>query len=158
MSWETELADITYVMLGDFDKSVYAEENIEKLRMVINELNFSYDYVASMEDMDITPDPTDADYRDDSFINLTCLKACCIMAKGDAIQKSGKPLVVRDIGGITVDTREVFKAKLAILEKGWCKTYEEEKLQYQAGQTRVAGAAVLSPFRTCAGWATIQSN
>lgn len=148
------MVEILRVMLGDFDETLYEELTLQRLlvvsaQFVSNELTFSQDFVADVSGIDITPDPCDTGTRDDSFINLTCIKAACLTNRGNAWKESANALVTRDIGGITIDTREVFKAKFNLLiQGGWCPTYLEEKLEYQSGQNRVAGAIIMSPFRT----------
>lgn len=160
MSWQTEMVETLYIMLGDLEKVVYSTTNLERVivvaaQMVASELNFSQSFESSIDDLDITPDPTDRvnQTRDDSFINLTCIKAACIINRGDAFKNAGKALKVRDIGGVSIDTTETFKAKFNLLEKGgWCAVYSEEKFDYQLSSTIVAGAAIMSPFRIYAGY------
>ncbi len=158
MSWQTEMVEMLYIMVGDIEKAVYSSTNLERVlvvsaQMVISELTFSQEFETDIDALDITPDPTDRDggTRDDSFINLTCIKAACIINRGDAFKNAGASLKMRDIGGVSLDTSETFKAKFALLNKGgWCAVYAEEKFDYELGTARVAGAAIMSPFRTYA--------
>lgn len=158
--WQTEMTEMLYIMTGDFERETYSEENLVRLlvvsaQMVATELAFTQDYASDIEALDITPDPCDRDAgtRDDSFINLVCIKAACIINRGDAFKAAGVAMKVRDIGGVSIDNVDKFKAKFALLEKGgWCAVYESEKFDYQMGNVTVAGIAILSPFRTVAGW------
>jgi hypothetical protein len=97
---------------------------------------------------DIQPDPTDSagGTRDESYMNLTCLKAASIIDNNSAIIAANRAIMVKD-GTSSIDLRTMVKAKLELLEKGWSAAYEEAKLEYMAGQSRVAGAAVMTPFR-----------
>jgi hypothetical protein len=162
MSWQTEMVETLYIMVGDWTKTTYSSTNLERVlvvaaQMVASELDFSQDFQSNIDSLDITPDPTDRvnNTRDDSFINLTCIKAACIINRGDAFKNAGDSLKVRDIGGISIDTTEVFKAKFNLLQKGgWCAIYAEEKFDYQLSSTIIAGAAIMSPFRVSAGYCT----
>lgn len=153
MSWQIEMTEILRVMLGDFEATEYTDNVLQRLIVVAaqftaNELDFSQTFTANINSLDIIPDPTNSESRDDPFINLTCMKAACLANRGDSWIKSKKALVIKDIGGIMVDTRDVFKAKYNLLLKGgWCPVYEEEKLIYETTGS-VPGKAILSPFRT----------
>lgn len=154
MAWQTEMTDYLRVLIGDMDEPpTFDDDKLAKVLLVSSrqvglELNFSQRFVADIELTTISPDPTDTvgGTRDDSYVNLSCMKAASILDQGSAIIAASRAVAVKD-GSSSVDLRSVFKAKLALIEKGWSAVYADAKLEYQAGQVRIAGAAVMTPFR-----------
>ena len=156
MAWETELVEMLQVMTGDFDGTVHSTVDLERVilvasQLVLNELDFAFDFRVNVDEADIVPDPTDNATRDDAFINLTAMKAACIINRGQALKLSGTLVKVRDFGGLSVDNTAGFNAQFQLLLKGgWCAVYQEEKLAYEIGGM-IPGVAILSPFRLYAG-------
>lgn len=157
MAWQSEATEVFRVMLLDLnDTPTYSDSILQRVlivsaQTVLLEMDFSQDYVVDIGKMTITPDPTATSTRDNSFINLSCLKAACILDKGESRIAASKGFSIKDRDH-AVDLRGITEARLALLEKGWCKTYDDAKLEYLAGQVRVAGAAVMTPFRIYAGY------
>lgn len=121
-------------------------------RFVVQEMTFSNIYFFDVVGLTVIPDPTDVINQtvDDSLINLTCLKAACISDRGQAKTSAGQAVDISDAGS-RISVGGIAQARIKLLEKGWCKVYDDEKLQYMSGQSRVAGAAVMTPFRVFAG-------
>lgn len=156
MAFEDEAVEILRVMVDDLD-APQAFSDAKLLRVlyvaafqVLGQVEFPTGYELNVVDQRLAPDPTAASTRDDSLLNLVTLKAACLIDRGSAVAAAGRAISVGD-GGSRVDLRGVFGAKLQLLEKGWCAVYDQEKFEYQSGQARVAGAAVLTPFRLYAG-------
>lgn len=148
----TEMTELLRVMLLDFDSTKYTDENLTRVLMVAafqvsQELDFDNDYSVNIVGVDISPDPTDTDTRDDAFINLTCIKAACIIDRGSAAIAASQAISVRD-GSSAIDLRGPLQGKLALLKDGWCKVYEDAKYEHQRGDGVIAGIAVTTPFRT----------
>lgn len=163
MAWPTEMTTVLRVMINDLDTpQTYTDQRLQQVlavcaQIVTVEMNFSQPFQADVVAVSITPDPTDTvnGTRDNSFINLVCLKAACLTDRGKASLAAGQAVNVKD-GTSSVDLRGVAQARLALLQKGgWCGAYEDEKFAYLAGQVRTAGAAILSPFRIYAGFNAI---
>lgn len=156
MPWQDDMTEILRVLVNDTeDTPTYSDSKLERVLVVaafqvIRELEFSQDFVVNVAQTSITPDPTATATKDESFVNLVTIKAACIIDRGSAVVAAGRAISVRD-GGSSVDLRGVFGAKLQLLQKGWCAVYEDAKLEYQAGQVRVAGAVVMTPFRLFSG-------
>jgi hypothetical protein len=75
------------------------------------------------------------------------LKAACIIDRGAASIAAKQAIRVHD-GNSSIDLRGAMIGKIALLKAGgWCAVYEDAKLEYQTGQVRIAGAAIMSPFR-----------
>ncbi len=154
MAWQVELIEVLRVLVNDLTETpVYSDQTLKRVLLVAGlqlsqELVFSQTYLADVVQAEFTPDPTVTASRDESFINLVCLKAACIIDRGAAATAAKQAIAVKD-GSSAIDLRGVSAGKLALLAKGWCAVFEDAKLEYQSGQVRVAGAAVMTPFRTC---------
>ncbi len=154
MSWQTELTTILRVLVNDSAGTLYSDTTLQTTlavaaRQVGLEMTFSKIYVVTIADpLVITPDPTDdiGLNRDDSFNNLTTLKAACIIDHGAAILAAKQAIAVKD-GSSSIDLRGIMLGKLKLLEKGWCAVYDDAKLEYKLGAVVIAGAAVMTPFR-----------
>ena len=161
MAWDEEIVSITRALIDDTsDTPTYSDDRLEQAiivaaRLVLQELDFVQPFKASITDNSILPDPTDEENntRDESFINLVSVRAACIVDRGSAMRAAGQAIRIRD-GTSEVDLRDVFKSKLALIQKGWCSVYDDMKFQYQSSQQSVVvGAAIIGPFRlfACGG-------
>lgn len=153
MSWDEDMVGILRVMVNDPESSVYTDARLEQLLLVgafqvCQELDFSHDFVVNFPNETITPDPTEEATRDDSFVNLACLKAACIADRGGAILAARQAIAVKD-GASAIDLRGNLQGKLRLLEKGgWCAVYQDAKLEYLTNASKsIAGAAIMTPFR-----------
>jgi hypothetical protein len=154
LAWTDETTVILRVMVNDIAETTYTDDTLQQTLVVaafqvLNDgLKFSQDFVTDVVNITITPDPSDSvgSTRDESFLNLFTLKAASIIDRGAAMTAANRALYAKD-GSSAVDLRDIFKAKYALLQKGWNAVYEDAKLEYLAGTVRNAGAAVLTPFR-----------
>jgi hypothetical protein len=164
MAWQEEMVELLRVMTFDLGPTFRnSTSNLERVivgaaRIVESELDFTYFFNADLSNVEISPDPTDADAgtRDDNFVNLVCLKAGAIIDQGAVRAESG--IVIRDNGSM-VDLHYKLEAALKLVQGrgGFATQYEEAKLQYAADQiTGIVGGVVLGPFRQIAaeyyGW------
>jgi len=154
MAWDDDMVTIVRVMVNDPSSTVYTDASLTELILVAAfqvkmECSFTQTYTVSISDETISPDPTLEATKDESFINLVCLKAASIADHGAAILAARRAISVRD-GSSAIDLRGPLAGWLKLLEKGWRAAYEKAKLEYQMGQTPIAGAAVMTPFRTWA--------
>jgi len=155
MAWQEEMTAILRTLIGDLDATVFTDDRLQTVLAVAafqvkRELYFETDYSISVGSASISPDPTLTTTKDDSFVNLTCLKAAAITDKGSAIQATRRAISVKD-GSSAIDLRGPLQGWIALLESdgGWSSAYEKAKAEYQTGQS-VAGMAVMTPFRTWA--------
>lgn len=154
MSWQIEMVTLLRVMINDlggtqtYDDSRLQQAIAVGAQLIQVEMNFSQLFVPDITVPSITPDPTDraGNTRDDSFINLCCLKTACIIERGETRKAAGQGIYIKDAGS-AIDTRSQVLARLKMLDKNWCAVFDDAKLEYMAGQVRVAGAAIMSPFR-----------
>lgn len=162
MAWQTEMGTLLRVLLNDFTAPFqFSDQRIHQTicaaaQLVLSELNFPHPFEADVQGLSIAPDPTDRNEasftRDDNFINLVCLKAACITERGEARNAVRQGISIRD-GSSAIDLRGPLEGRLALLKQGYCKAYEDAKLEYKTGRSGViAGAAILGPFRIFAGY------
>jgi hypothetical protein len=158
MAWQDEMTLIERALLGDLDSVTYSDANLQQLitvaaRQVLNDsMTFTQAFVADVTNVDIAPDPTDdiAMTRDDVFSNLVCLKAASLVERSEAFVAARQAISVVDSKS-AVNLTGIATARLRLMEKGgYAKAYADAKFEYQSGQVRVAGAAVMTPFRVWA--------
>lgn len=155
MAWQDSMVEILRVMVDDLNDNVrkFTDDRLQRVLVtaafqVSQGLIFAHTYVSDFNNVEIVPDPTDTinETNDDSFINLTCLKAACIIDRGSAVTAASQAISVKD-GTSAIDLRGILDGKLKLLYRGWCTVFEDARLEYQTGQVRIAGAAVMTPFR-----------
>jgi hypothetical protein len=160
-TYYAEMVTLTRVLIDDLTTPyTYADGRLTQVlavaaQMVSTELNFSNDFKVNIQSLTITPNPTDRSAngtRDDNFINLVCMKAACLIERGETRKSVGQGIAIRD-GSSSIDLRGSMDGRIKLLEKGWCAVYEDTKLEYQANRTgAIAGAAIMTPFRVFAGY------
>ena len=161
MAWQVEMVRLVRYMIGDLDPSnqTYPDTRLTELvlvaaQLVIAELDFTQRFVPDLTTLSLTPDPTDRVgppvTRDDSFINLACMKAACITDISETRTAANQAVQVRD-GTSEVNLRWAAAARQALLaDGGWCKKYDDSKLAYMMNRSHIAGAAIMGPFRVWA--------
>lgn len=160
-NWQIELGTVLRVLLNDLvvpyqysDSRIYQLLTVSAQQVQASNVSFPLIYTVNIPDLTITPDPTDSDAgtRDESFINLVTLKAACITTHGEARTAAKQGISIRD-GSSAIDLRGPLEGRLKLIQIGYCKAYEDSKLEYQTARIGVvAGAAILTPFRVFAGF------
>ena len=86
MSWQGQMSTIVRYLINDVDPSNYSfsDQRIETTLLVAAQLmlmsvDFNNVYSVNVETCTLSPDPTDAETKDDPFITLSCLRAACII-------------------------------------------------------------------------------
>jgi len=156
MSWQTEATGLLRVYINDMDTPYrYSDARLEQVlvssaKVVLFDTGgkgFANEFQADITSGTITPDPTDDASKDDNFINLIVLKAGCFIDNCEARTAARKAgMVVKEFSS-SFDNRGLADARLKILDKGWCKTYDDSLFDFLAGSSFVC-TAILSPFRT----------
>jgi hypothetical protein len=156
MAWETECVEILRVMIGDLAETpTYADERLQRILVVSalqvrQELTFVQNFVVSIEETDIAPDPADVATRDENFLNLICMKAACLIERAETRTAAGQAISIRD-GSSAIDLRAQLTGRLALLKQGWCAVYEQAKIDYTTGQSGITvGAVIMGPVRQLA--------
>ena len=150
MSWQGEMSTIVRYLVDDVDSSKYkySDKRIETTVLVAAQfatlqVDLTNTYTINVEQCSLSPDPTDTATRDNAFINLSCLKAACIMVGSEVRSESGNAISIKD-GPSAIDLRGV-AATLVTLYTDLCAKYDQLLLDYRAGNS-VAGQAILGPY------------
>ena len=150
MSWQGQLSVMLRHMIGDLDQTAYkySPQRIETTLLVAAQLvTFDVDlansYTIDVEQCRLSPDPTDAETRDNAFINLSVLKAGCIILGSEIKTEAGNAISIKD-GPSSIDLRGV-SSTLSVLYKDMCDKYNKLLLDYKSGGT-LAGQAILGPY------------
>ncbi len=150
--FKTEVVRIVRNMIADLSASpTYDDQRLEELvivaaQLVNQEINFPTTYTIDVDQLILTPDPTVPSNRDDSFINLLCLKSACILDMSEARTATSSAIAIRD-GSSSIDLKGNALAKLKFMEKGWCASYQMVKEEYLTNSAQIAGACIMSPYR-----------
>jgi hypothetical protein len=129
----------------------YSDNRLQEIillsaQLVQQEVPFTDYYTSDISSMTLDPDPTLDEIRDDGFINLTLLKAACIVDNAAARLAASRGVVMRDAGK-EIDLRTVSQSMLVIWQKGWCQNYQDARLEFLYTDASSAGAAIIGPFR-----------
>ena len=156
MSWQGEMTTVVRTLISDIDPSnyTYSNERLETSILVaaqiaMVEVDFENTYTVDVEQCYLSPDPTDprtgltTANKDDPFINLVCLKTACLIMGSEMKTQALNAVRVSD-GPSSIDYTAV-AANVKFLYEYACKTYEEYKFNYAAGNNAV-GKAILSPY------------
>jgi hypothetical protein len=153
ISWEMDCVELLRNLINDVaEPQRYTDDRLTRALVVaafqvLRRADFSQDFIVDISQQLITPDPTDRDggTNDEDFVNFMCLKAACIIDTGAAMLAAQSAFTAKDM--VTqVDLRGVATSTLAILEKGYCSTFETLLGEYIDGNNFVS-AAVMGPFR-----------
>ena len=150
MSWQGQMSIIVRYLIDDIDadKYKYSDKRVETTLLVAAQfvtlvVDLNNTYTINVEQCALTPDPTDTDTKDNAFINLTCLKAACIMVGSEVRSESSNAISIKD-GPSAIDLRGV-ASTLIVLYQDLCQKYAQLLLDYRAGNS-VAGQAILGPY------------
>lgn len=150
MSWQGQISTMVRYLVDDIDPTnyKYANKRVETTILVAAQFvtlqtDFNNTYTINVEQCTLSPDPTDTDTKDNAFINLTALKAACIMLGSEVRSESGNAISIKD-GPSAIDLRGV-ASTLVTLYQDLCKKYDQMLLDYRAGSS-VAGQAILGPY------------
>lgn len=113
----------------------------------MSSVSLSTTYKINVGDVTLTPDPTNKATRDESFINLTSLKAACILVNAEVRQYTAQGIFVRD-GSSAVSLSRNPKA-LALMQTTYCGEYEKALYQYatQGLNGGAVGECIVGPIK-----------
>ena len=106
------------------------------------EIDFENTYSIDVDSVTLTPDPTASGNKDDSFINLVCLKTARLLLGSELKTHSLNAISLRD-GPSSLDLRGIVTG-LNILFEDIAQRYEDAVLQYKLNG--VVGEAILGPY------------
>lgn len=150
MSWQTEMVGLLRNLIGDVAyPPTYSDDRLEQVilasaQFIITDLDFDQDYEADIDNGTLSPDPTDrTTVRDNSFINLTVLKAACMISTSEARLAVGQAISIRD-GSSAISISA--DGRLRMWEKGFCSQYEKLRDDFLlSGVANGPGAIITGP-------------
>lgn len=151
MSWNIELPIIVRTWINDLeDNPTYSDDRLSQAilvasQYVIREINLDKTYTINLIESTLTPDPTDAQNRDDVFIAFVSLKTACILDQSTFRTKAINEGIRAALGAANISVGGNLKGYQTLLEIGPCKMYEKLRIEYEIGNAN-AIQAILSPF------------
>lgn len=149
MSWQNEMTLIVRHLVNDLDSTSYTftddrleESVLVSAQLASLEIDFDNTYTIDVDSVSLTPDPTSSGGKDDSFINLVCLKTARLLIGSELKTHSLNAISLRD-GPSALDLRGIVSG-LKILFDDITKRYEEAVTQYKLNG--VVGQAILGPY------------
>lgn len=150
MSWQGQISTMVRHLISDVDPAnyKYSAKRLETsilvaAQLLLSETDLRQSYNINVENCQLSPDPTDAETKDEDFISLVSLKCACIILGGEVRAESGNAISIKD-GPSAIDLRGV-SGTLMTLYKDLCEKYGQMLLDYQAGNS-LAGHAILGPY------------
>jgi hypothetical protein len=149
MSWQNEMVVIVRHLVNDLNSSEYTftDDRLEESVLVAAqlaslEIDFENTYSIDVDSVTLTPDPTASGNKDDSFINLVCLKTARLLLGSELKTHSLNAISLRD-GPSSLDLRGIVSG-LNILFQDIAKRYDDAVIQYKLNG--VVGEAILGPY------------
>ena len=97
MYWQAEFITLLRVLIDDLSSpQTYNDKRLTQVlavaaQLVTNELNFPSKFRVDIQALTIEPSPVDREStRDENFINLVCIKAACLIYRGETIKSVGQ--------------------------------------------------------------------
>ena len=148
MPWQNEMKVIVRHLVNDLDSSSYTftdsrleEAVLVSAQLASLEIDFDNTYAIDVDSVSLSPDPTSGN-KDDSFINLVCLKTAQMLLGSELKTHSLNAISLKD-GPSALDLRGIVSG-LKILFDDINKKYEEATTQYKLNG--VVGQAILGPY------------
>jgi len=150
MPWQDETIPTLRVLVNDLDSTSYqysddrlAQTLVVAAKLINQEIDFDNDYIVSIENVTITPDPVDA--GDEIYVNMMILKAACIIDHSTFRTKALIEGVKAALGPANLSVAGNLAGFKTLLEVGPCASFIELKEQIQWGNVNIV-KAILSPF------------
>lgn len=150
--WQTELIELVRGLIFDLgDSPDFTDEQLTRVIMVSASLvsksaNFTNNFKVDISEQTISPDPSASDTKDVDFLNLTALRAACMLDIGKARIESANSISIKDDKN-SVNMSNLGNNYLRILELGYCKIYEQSVREYKFDGGSFTAEGILSPFR-----------
>lgn len=151
MSWQGQMGTMLRYIINDInpDNYQYTDKRIETTLLVAAQLTmmdatFLNNYNINIETCLLSPDPTELATKDNDFVNLTVLRAACVMLGSEIRSEAGNAISIKD-GPSAIDLRGV-AGTLSTLYTDICEKYQKLKDSYKKGISTDIGQAVLGPY------------
>jgi hypothetical protein len=154
MAWQEELTIIVRSLINDWcsqnSNPEYSDGRIQQLitvaaKYVVKDVNLITTYNIDVVNIDITPDPTSTEKRDEDFISFVALKAACMLDQSTFRTKAVMEGIKTSLGSANISIGGNLAGYKTILDAGPCSLYDALVLRYNIGDA-TAVRAVLSPF------------
>lgn len=152
MSWKKEITVILRTYLNDFGPTyIYSDSRLQQIIVVAaqyvkSDVNLDNNYSINIVSPNIAPDPTLLDPKDDIFINLSALKAACIVDQSAFRSKAVVEGIRAALGPASLSvSNNNLSGYRVLLEKGPCALYESLADNWNIGNASMV-RAVFSPF------------
>ncbi len=149
MPWQDETIPTLRVLINDLSATpTYSDDRLAQTlvvaaKLINQEIDFANDYVVSIENVSITPDPVDA--GDEIYVNMMILKAACIVDHSTFRDKARIEGVKAALGPANLAVAGNLAGFKTLLEVGPCASFKELKEELHWGNTNIV-KAILSPF------------
>lgn len=150
--WDEDLVLMLRAEIGDIDESTYSDNRLKQVLVyaaysVYRSARFPNTYSISVANVTIIPDPVAL--NDYDFSILTVYRAACIILTGEAKEKGGKSVSIKD-GPSFFDNRNAGTNTMNLM-KIVCENYNTLLYNYQmvgSDHSDLAGLgqAILSPY------------
>ena len=149
--WILEIPLIVRVWINDLaDNPTYSDDRLQQViivagQYVTREINLDTEYSCDILNLDISPDPSLSQNRDEAFITFVALKSACILDQSTFRTKAASEGIRAGLGAANVSVAGNLKGYKEILDKGPCAMYEKLRMEYEIGNAQNYINAVLSP-------------
>lgn len=151
MNWMLEIPIIVRTWINDLEETpIYSDDRLQQVILVASqyvtrEINLDTQYKCDLINLTITPDPSLANDRDQTFISFVALKAACMLDQSTFRTKAATEGIRAGLGAASISVGGNLKGYKDILDNGPCKMYEKLRMEYEIGNAN-AIKAILSPF------------
>lgn len=146
-----EIPIIVRTWINDLEETpIYSDDRLQQVILVASqyvtrEINLDTQYKCDLINLTITPDPSLANDRDQTFISFVALKAACMLDQSTFRTKAATEGIRAGLGAASISVGGNLKGYKDILDNGPCKMYEKLRMEYEIGNAN-AIKAILSPF------------
>jgi hypothetical protein len=147
MAWQDDMVTMLRVIIDDNgNNQEYSNSRLEEVIVVAatmtkKEIDFDNDYIISVSNVTISPDPVTN--SDDAFVNIVTLKSACLLANSEYKTEAGRAITVRD-GSSAIDNKGVAAAK-KVWRDSICEDYSKAEREYRIGNSQ-AGKSIIGPY------------
>jgi len=106
MAWQNEMTLIVRHLVNDLDSSEYTfidsrleEAVLVSAQLASVEIDFENTYTIDADSLTLSPDPTDSSNKDDSFINLVCLRTARMLI-GSELKRYDEAVTQYKLNGV----------------------------------------------------------
>jgi hypothetical protein len=151
MYWEIEIPLIVRNLINDFGSPpTYSDSRLEQLcvvaaQYVAMDVKLDKNYVISVVETKISPDPSDPATRDMDFIGFIALKAACLLDQTTYRTKAVNEGVRTSLGSASLSISGNLDGYKTLLHEGPCAHYDNLTEHWDVAKG-IGCSAVLSPF------------